>query len=166
MALTIQQMPNAHLLLVGEFGDAAYFKTLKEKLTQQKLERNVSLLGSRRDVSSILEGCDIGVLSSASEGLPLALIEYGEAGLAAVATLVGQCAEVLDDGNAGLLVPPAAPDKLAEALLTLLRSPELREELGKQFRRRVQERYSADNSIRQICQVYETVLSSKKSLGN
>jgi len=165
MALTIQQMPNAHLLLVGESGDAPYFKIIKEKLLQQGLEQNVSLLGGRRDVSSILEGCDIGVLSSASEGLPLALIEYGMAGLPAVATRIGQCAEVLDEGRAGVLIPPAAPDKLAEVLLSLLRSPELRKGFGKRFRRRVEECYSPENSIRQICGVYDTVLSSKKMLG-
>jgi glycosyltransferase involved in cell wall biosynthesis len=165
MALTIQQMPKAHLLLVGEPSDVAYLKIIKEKLTQQGLERNVSLLGGRRDVSSILEGCDIGVLSSASEGLPLALIEYGMAGIPAVATRIGQCAEVLDEGRAGMLIPPAAPDKLSEVLLSLLRSPELRKGLGKRFRRRVKECYSAENSIRQIRDVYDTVLSSKRVLG-
>jgi len=165
MALTIQQMPNAHLLLVGEPGDAPHFKIIKERLMQQGLERNVSLLGGRRDVSAILDGCDIGVLSSVSEGLPLALIEYGRAGLPAVATRIGQCAEVLDEGRAGLLIPPAAPDELAEALLSLLRSPEMRKGLGNRLQRRVEESYRADDSMRQIGDVYDTVLRSRRGLG-
>jgi glycosyltransferase involved in cell wall biosynthesis len=44
------------------------------------------------------------------------------AGLPAVATRVGDCPEVLDHGQAGLLVAPRRPDELAQALLRLLRS--------------------------------------------
>jgi len=52
--------------------------------------------------------------------MPLALIEYGMNALPAIATQVGQCAEVLDDGKAGILVPPATPNALAEAIIGLL----------------------------------------------
>src|SRR5438876_11120160 len=85
------------------------------------------------------KACDVGVLSSRSEGMPLALLEYGMNGLPSVATRVGQCAEMLDDGRAGLLVPPAAPEPLAKAILALLQSPEQRAELGGRFRQRTQQ---------------------------
>jgi glycosyltransferase involved in cell wall biosynthesis len=118
-------------------------------------------LGVRRDVYAILKACDIGVLSSACEGLPLALIEYGMAALPAVATNVGQCGEVLDEGRAGILVASASPEPLAEALLSLLKSPERRLALGKQLHRRVKERYSADAVMKQVCQIYEKILVRK-----
>lgn len=165
MALVIQQMPAAHLLLVGDANEPAYFDSVREEIARQDLGRNTSLLGQRRDVTAILRACDIGVLSSASEGLPLALLEYGMAGLPTVATQVGQCAEVLDNGRAGMLVPPAAPDKLAEALISLLRSPERRSDFGKRFHHRVQEVYSSGPIIQQICRVYDTVINSSPNVG-
>ena len=160
MALVVPRIPNAHLLLVGDPGDGAYLKVVRGLIAQHGLERHISILGQRRDVGAILHACDVGVLSSASEGLPLALIEYGLGGLAAIATRVGQCAEVLDNGRAGILVSPAAPEQLAGALMSLLQSPSRRATLGDRFRRRTQEVYSARPVIEKITQVYQTVVAN------
>ncbi len=165
MALVIQQVPAAHLLLVGAVNNSAYYDFIKKEVTQHKLDQHISLLGQRRDVSAVLRACDIGVLSSTSEGLPMALLEYGMAGLPAVATGVGQCAEVLDGGQTGIIIPPAAPDKLAEALLSLLRSPEQRLGLGERFHHRVQEVYSSGPVIQQIRRVYDAVINSSPNVG-
>ena len=163
MSKVIRRVPAAHLLLIGASNEPGYIETIKSEIAQLGLGQSVSLLGQRQDVSAILRACDVGVLSSASEGLPLSLLEYGLAGLPSVATQVGQCAEVLDDGGAGILVPPAEPEKLAAALLSLLESPEKRRELGKRFRSRVKDVYSSGPVIRQICHVYETVINAGRA---
>jgi len=159
MARVVTQASHAHLLLVGTESDPDYRRLVRQEIETHRLGGHVTWLGERRDVLSILRACAIGVLSSSSEGLPLALIEYGMAGLAAVATEVGQCAEVLDHGRAGILVPPRAPEQLAASLLTLLQSHELRLKLGERFRLRVQEVYSPSAVMPQICKVYESVLA-------
>ncbi|MBI3359810.1 MAG: glycosyltransferase, partial [Chloroflexi bacterium] len=132
-----------------------------ERVKQAGDLHNVSFLGERMDVAGILAACDIGVLSSRSEGLPLALIEYGRAGLPVVTTSVGQTAEVVDSGRAGLLVEPADPRVLAEALIHLLRSPRKRVLFGSRLRCRVEEIYSPENAMRQICEVYSSILRSR-----
>jgi len=58
------------------------------------------------------------------EGQGIALIEAMAAGVPVVASDVGACREVLDDGTLGLLVPPSDPKTLAEAILAVLRDPE------------------------------------------
>ena len=158
MALVVRQHPDAHLLLVGGTQDSACLDLVKKEISQLELGANVSLLGERHDVAAILRVCDVGVLSSASEGLPLALIEYGMAGLPAVATEVGQCPEVLDQGRAGMLVAPGAPKLLAEALLLLLGSPDRRAGLGRRLQTRTQELYSRCAIVERVCRVYDTVL--------
>jgi glycosyltransferase involved in cell wall biosynthesis len=160
MAQVVHHIPTAHLLVIGAPSDLAYLDAIQGEIAKYGLEHHVSLLGQRDDVFAMLQACDIGVLSSASEGLPLALLEYGLAGLPAVATRVGQCPDVLDEGRAGILVPSGAPQQLAEALLSLLRSAELRAQLGDRLRTRVRELYSVDRIMEQVCQVYETVLSN------
>jgi glycosyltransferase involved in cell wall biosynthesis len=162
MARVARQVSHAHLLLVGRTGDSGYRDLLGQEIEKRGLSGHVSWLGERFDVLSILRACDIGVLSSSSEGLPLALIEYGMAGLATVATEVGQCAEVLDHGRAGILVPPGAPERLAASLLSLLDSHELRLKLGERFRLRVQQVYSPGAVVPQICKVYESVLTGNR----
>ena len=89
----------------------------------------------------------------------MALLEYGMAGLPVVATGVGQCAEVLDGGRAGISVPPSEPAKLAESLISLLESDELRRELGQKLRQRVLKLYSSDAVITEVCRMYEEVLN-------
>jgi glycosyltransferase involved in cell wall biosynthesis len=67
-----------------------------------------------------------------------------------VTTQVGQCAEVVDEGRAGILVPPGNPENLAEALVILLTSPEQRRMLGTSLRRRIEKIYSAGPIIDRI----------------
>jgi glycosyltransferase involved in cell wall biosynthesis len=164
MRMVVDKFPEAHLLLLGSAGDKTYLEQLQASITQNGLGSHISWLGSRKDVHSVLRACEIGVLSSASEGAPLALMEYGMSGLAAVATNVGQCSEVLDNGSAGLLVPPAASTLLAEAISSLLNSPDQRASLGRQFQQRIKELYSAGQIIKQVEQIYEVLLQGKRRL--
>ena len=154
------KFPAAHLLLVGDFADREYCNSVLKQISELGLDHCVTYLGARNDVSAILRSCDIGVLGSLSEGLPLSLLEYGMAGLPAVATNVGQCAEVLDDGAAGVLVPPADSQKLADALGSLLAFPERRAALGTRLKHRVEAEYSAEQVVSRICDVYSYVLGS------
>jgi len=159
MRLVASADPESHLLLAGDFSDARYKDSVLRRIGELELAANVSYLGRCEDVASLLEGSDVAVLASLSEGLPVALLEYGLAALPAVATEVGQCGEVLDGGAAGLLVPPAAPDALANALLRLLSAPAERARLGKRLRERVASHYGPDSILEQIGQVYERVLT-------
>jgi glycosyltransferase involved in cell wall biosynthesis len=160
MRLVVREIPTAHLFLVGGSREPVRHELIRDEISKQGLDRNVSMLGQRQDVHSILKVCDIGVLSSVSEGLPLALLEYGMAELPAVATDTGQCAEVLANGRAGMLVPAGSPASLAGALVSLLRSPERRGAIGKKFHRRVQDHYSPRAVVKQICRVYETTVQA------
>jgi glycosyltransferase involved in cell wall biosynthesis len=159
MADVIRQAPHAHLLLVGGGGEADCRRLAIGEIERRGLRANVTWLGQRMDVPSILRACDIGVLSSSSEGLPLALIEYGVAGLAAVATDVGQCRDILDHGRAGILVAPAEPESLAASLTALLESQDQRSRLGERLRQRVQQLYCPAAVVPRICEVYESVLN-------
>ncbi|HZL98972.1 MAG TPA: glycosyltransferase, partial [Planctomycetota bacterium] len=80
----------------------------------------VTWLGERDDVPRLLAACDLFVLSSRSEGLPLSLIEAHGAGRASLATDVGGVGEVLVDGETGRLVPAGDAAALAAAAAELL----------------------------------------------
>ncbi|MBK6969481.1 MAG: glycosyltransferase [Candidatus Microthrix sp.] len=87
------------------------------------------MLGHRDDIASVLEDADVLVLSSLSEGMPLVLLEAMAASTPIVATDVGGVRECCDDGGAGMLVPPADPVALADALGVVLSDPDLRPSL-------------------------------------
>jgi glycosyltransferase involved in cell wall biosynthesis len=154
----IKDEPQAHLLLVGAESDSYLAEQVRQESWRLGLESNLTFLGPREDVPLILANCDIGVISSVSAGFPVVLLEYGRAGLAVVATQVGECAEILEEGEAGLLVPPSNPDSLAAALLRLLKSPALRTQLGEQLDQRVKQNYGVKTIVSQVCQVYEQII--------
>lgn len=78
----------------------------------------------------------------------------GREAVAPVSTKVGQCAEVLDYRKAGLLVPPADPGALAEALVSLLADEEQKAAFANRFQTRVADRYSEASAVVRISATY------------
>ena len=159
MARVVAAVPQAHLLCVGQSGDQRYSQSIIAAIRDKGLTSHVSLLGTRVDVGSILAQCDVGVLSSLSEGFPLALLEYGSAGLPVISTDVGRCAEILDEGSSGLLVPPHDPVPLASGLVSLLSDQQLRARLGTALHEKVARSYSANSVMERLLEIYELISS-------
>ena len=79
----------------------------------------------RRDIPKLLGEMDIFVFSAKpDEGLGVALIEAMAAGVPVIATAVGACCEVLDEGQLGILVPPEAPQHMADAIYRIAKNLE------------------------------------------
>lgn len=152
----VDQDPSVHLLLVGK-ADGSHGGRTRARVRELGLEHHVSLLGYQSCVAGILRSADIAVLSSAHEGLPLALLEYAKAGLPVVSTAVGECPQVLEGGRAGLLVPPQAPQQLADAILRLVESPTLRKDLGERLRCHVSAAYDPARVIAEWCVIYKAI---------
>jgi glycosyltransferase involved in cell wall biosynthesis len=105
-------------------------------------------------VPGLLSIADIFVLPSRWEGLPMALLEAMGIGLPIVATQVEGVNGVLQQNIQGFLVPPEDDRALAEALLKLIKSPQLRIKMGLKSRKRVDEAYTTDI----MCDKYLTVM--------
>jgi starch synthase len=86
---------------------------------------------------------------------------------AVVASAVGGIVEVVEDGKTGLLVPPARPDALAEALNRVLANPGVAREMGRAGRRRVEAHFSWASIAERTEQVYaEAIAEFKRSSGD
>ena len=96
----------------------------------------VTFLGFRRDMDVLLGACDLVVLPSLYEGLPLTLIEAMAAGRAVVATDIGGTRELVVDGATGILVPPRDPAALASAVQRVAGDDSLARRLGSAGRER------------------------------
>jgi phosphatidylinositol alpha-1,6-mannosyltransferase len=87
-------------------------------------------------VAQHLAQCTVAAIPSREEGFGIALLEAMAAGCPTVATNVGGMGEIVGDSDAALLVPPDNSSALAEAIVSLLNSPERRRALGGRARRR------------------------------
>ena len=127
---------------------------LRGFVRESGLGDRVYLLGFRDDVPDLLNACDVFVLPSLSEGLPLALLEAMLAGKPPVASAVGGVAEVIREGETGITVPPADPDVLSGALERLLDDPALQMRLGSTARADALSRFTLDAMVDAYEDVY------------
>jgi glycosyltransferase involved in cell wall biosynthesis len=116
---------HTRLYLVGDGPERAMLETRREALG---LSERVTFLGARSDVSEVLMAADAFVMSSKSEGLPMALLEAMAMGVPCVATAVGGIPDLFGDDR-GLSVPAQNALALANAMAAISRSQELRQRL-------------------------------------
>lgn len=144
--------PDWQLKILGKDYEDRYSIEIKKYIREHSLGSSVVLMGVSNDINIQLQKASIGVLSSDSEGLPIALLEYGASGLASVCTDVGHCKEVVD--SCGIIVPPKNSVALADALSQYIENPSLRKRNGLNFRKRVIDYYSLDNCLEKLLRIY------------
>jgi len=112
------EVPDLRVVIVGDGPDRPQ---VEADIRELGLEGSAKLLGTRREVGTLVAAFDVAVLSSRSEGLPRAVVEFLAAGVPVVASDVGGVSEVVHPGT-GWLVPPADAEAMAAAIVSALRS--------------------------------------------
>ncbi len=113
--------PAARLWIVGE---GPYLEVYRDMVRQMPCAQAVTFVGAQQDPYPWMLGADIFVLPSHADPAPLVLSEAREAGCAVVATAVDGVPQLLENGEAGILVPARDPEKLADALSRIVENPE------------------------------------------
>ncbi len=147
----LERYPDLHVLLVG---DGPLRSSLTASIAELRDAARVHLVGNRRDVSDLLAASDLFVLPSLWEGLPMALLEAMASGLPPVVSRVSGAAEVVVDGESGLLVPAADVERLCAAIGVLLEDPDRARRVGRAARERVERFYSARTQAARHAAIY------------
>ncbi|WP_433833629.1 glycosyltransferase family 4 protein [Flavobacterium anhuiense] len=134
--------------LVGKDFEDGYSKEIKEIVKNYNLENNVFLYGSREDISNILEQAEIAILTSESEGLPVALLEYGQSKKATVVTNVGEIPFFMEHLVNGMIVSNFETKQYHALLVECIESKELRLFLGNKLHETITENFSKDMVIK------------------
>jgi len=157
-------------LLIGE-GETR--PLLEAQIREAGLEDRIELLGHqpRHRVVELLGAADVVaqpsvVLASGKmEGIPVALMEALAMERPVVATAISGVAELVEDGVTGLLVPPADPTQLTDALRRLYRQPELGARLGRSGRERVVQDFDLTRSARQLAERFMAGVGGRGAAG-
>ncbi len=157
VSLLKDSIPNILLLLPGEGPLQAEYQRLAAELS---ISQYVRLMGYRTDMDMLLAAADVAVSSSRREGLGINLVEAMLTGLPVVATRIRGHADIVQHGETGFLVPPDDAPAMAEKLLKLYRSPELRHEMGQKAISAAQP-YRLENAQAETFRIYERALDMK-----
>lgn len=144
----------AHLYIGGIYEDVSY----KEKV--EACSDFVTCLGwiTGEEKDKYLDQCGILVLPSYYEGFPVSIIEALFRETAVAASAVGGIPEIIDDGVNGILFPPKDVNALKKALELLMNDRENAALMGKRGRKKVIEKYSVEENIRRLIDIYNEIL--------
>lgn len=143
------------LAFVGQGPDEPMLRDLAGKLNMT----DVVFCGHRKDMLPIYGGTDVVVQSSFTEGLPNVVLESLWMGVPTVATAVGGTAEVIEDGESGLLVPPGDPAALAGRIEQVLRDENLREHLIAGGRERIRQHFDIHRRVERMEALYTSMIT-------
>ncbi|MFN3969286.1 glycosyltransferase [Flavobacterium sp.] len=139
-----ETQPDWTFHLVGKDFEDEYSKQISELILNKGLEQTVFIYGSKNDVVPIINQCEIAILTSKSEGLPVALIEYGLYKKPVVSTNVGEIPLIIKNGLNGFIVGVNEQDAFCESLLKLIKEEALRTQLGNVLYQTIVENHSEE----------------------
>lgn len=133
--------------LVGKDENDTYSDALKEAIIKNNLQETVLIYGQKNDTANIIHQATICILTSSSEGLPVALLEYGLLKKPVVATNVGEISLLIKNDENGFIVEAANSEKFYQSLLKLIENPALRIKFGEALFTTVSENNSEEAVI-------------------
>ena len=160
LSLIKETLKDWKVQFIGKDDNDDYSKKLKKYISDKGLNDIIEIVANKSVTGAYLCQAKIGILSSKAEGLPLAILEYGLAGLAVVSTNVGGISDVIEHEVNGLLVPPGNARKFAGALASLIEHESVRQLYARRLQEKVKKNYSADNYKNRLTEIYGRLLSS------
>lgn len=142
-------------LIVGGGSKSAELKKQSKRLG---IDDFVSFLGERNDIPELVQQMDISVLSSRTEAMPMAILEYMVSKKAVIASDVGGVKEIIKDRVNGILVEPDKPQELANAMIDLIENPDLRNELALSGYESVRANYSIESTVANTQVLFENLV--------
>ena len=168
-AMVIKHDPRTRFIIIGDdaiFSDNAEYVPLLRKLAQESgLAGRVHFLGFRSDMPNIYPALDIVVNAAWREAFGLVVVEAMACAKVAVGTQSGGIPEIITHGKDGFLFPVRDAQKLAELLLKLIRSPELRQRIGATARQTVLDRFTIQYQIQNQEAIYAELANLKSAIG-
>ncbi|MFA4889124.1 MAG: GT4 family glycosyltransferase PelF [Candidatus Omnitrophota bacterium] len=167
MARVAKAVPQLKVWVVGDAPPAkeAYKESIQVLTKRLGLWNNTEFLGAQRDIPGVLAHLDVLVLATTThEAFGRVIIEAQAAGVPVVATKVGGVVDIISDGINGLLVPPADPASMAEAVIRIFQDKDLARSLAERALSKVKEKYSVELMLENTLKVYNEALGAKKLL--
>jgi len=165
MDVLVKTNSNIHLFLAGQPLEThpdsmAYDSSLKQYTNEKKLSRNVHFLGWRSDIPDLLQAADIYVSTSYSESFPDAVREAMLVGKPVIVTNVGGTFELVKIGKSGFLFEPGDVHSFLEYLGRLIHDPKLRDSMGAEGKRIIEEKFSTKVYVRNFEDMVLTLRNS------
>jgi glycosyltransferase involved in cell wall biosynthesis len=162
MARIAEAAPDARLVVVGRLDrDPEYTAATQALASSLGVADRIRFVGLREDVAGLLAGADLYIHAAIADPHPRAVIEAMGAKLAVVSYGVDGIAETVVDGVTGCLVEPGSVETLADAVVSLIRDPGRRAEMGRKGRERALRDFTAETTALRVGEIIERTLKPR-----
>ena len=160
MSMVVKKVPEAHLSIVGEGMDPKVYQELIKKL---HLENHVELLGYVPVLDEFYKNLDVFVFPTVwtLEGFGMVATEAMHQKVPVIVSNLGTLPEIVDYGNAGMLVTPGDPDEIADAIIALYKNSALRKKIAEAGYGRMRKLYTIDVTGNQFLTLFKKELALK-----
>jgi len=157
LSQVVQDMKNIQLTIVGDGPRRAF---LEEQVREHQLASHITFAGAvpEREVFDHMSRCDMLVMSSFMEGIPMVLMEAMALELPVIAPRVAGIPELVIDHENGLLFDPANANQLAEKIITLAKNGKQCKKLGKQGRTKVLNEFSINIAVEKLAEKFKQLI--------
>lgn len=157
----LKKFESTRVLVVGE--DPSEKKDFLRKIMKiafdLKINDNISFLGFRNDMQTIMKCLDILIVPSLAEPFGRVVIEGMAAKTPIIATSVGGIPEIIDNGINGILIPPMDERAIATAAIDLLSNRSYAMELVKNAEKKVEENFLVEIQLSKIEKIYNKLIA-------
>ncbi|MDQ0989419.1 glycosyltransferase family 4 protein [Streptomyces sp. V3I7] len=161
--LILRQNPEARFFVVGDelVGDGKYRRELERRAARLGIADRIRFTGFRSDISSVMAGLDVLVNPSMDESACYTVVEALLMRKGVVATDVGGLPDTVQHGRTGLLIPPADPPALAQAVNALLADPAARLRMACRGRELALRQFDIAGTVGQVNELYHEALAAR-----
>ncbi|RPJ05335.1 MAG: glycosyltransferase family 1 protein, partial [Deltaproteobacteria bacterium] len=155
-------VPGLRIVFAGEIKDDAYFQGCLQSASSLGVRERIRFIGHQEDVIGLLQASDIFVMPSIKgEAFSRALLEAMAMGKPVIATTCGGSVEAFEENSSGFSVPPEDSAALAEKIALLSSHQELRSQIGRAARNRVEACFGIEKNVERTVHVYAEVLRGR-----
>jgi glycosyltransferase involved in cell wall biosynthesis len=165
----VKTMPNLKGLIIGGIyydhngRNLQYMNRLRSLVKFFDIDDKIIFTGFRCDIPRLISSLDLVVhASSEPEPFGLVIIEGMAAAKPIIATAAGGVLDIVDDGVNGILVPCKDASAMAQAILKIISNPEWARQIGHAARRRVAERFTIQQQVTALQQLYDSILDAPR----
>ena len=166
MPTILKHFPETKFLIVGEtpfWSSNSYEQELRRHVKELKIEESVIFMGYRKDALEIIYLSDIIVHPiTVPELFEFVVLEAMAASKPVIVGKTGVPKRFIEHRIDGILVPPNNSEVIAEAVIWLLKNPDIRKVIGQNARKKVEKYFNAKRMIREIEEIWENLFISKK----
>lgn len=150
-AQAFQRVNNIHLVLIG---DGPLKEQLDREIANYNLAKNVTMVGWRDDIPSLLNAVDLLVLPSLNEAFGLVLLEAMAASVPVIGTQVGGIPEIIRHGRTGILVPPGSSEAIEASIIYACENQAAVDAMVKQAKHMVCDRFTSKGMAERVENLY------------